>query len=355
MRLATFSAVVIALGCMLSQGAAAQDNPQLAPGTPERRQFCGSFSDYFGETHSDLSSGVSIEQFKKQIAIELAGDEAASEYGMILVFGVDMANYYIQQGLSADEMTTDFLFECVTTPHTLFDVLKNWFENEIPQNHSLREMYFQDEVSNAPDDDIQLNDDGSLAPGSYHALLGDEFGGTQSIIAYERRKEGAISACGIEYSHMVYDHQYSQGQPVKISGSINVNEHPVSILAGLIKVKVEKFVLTVSGSEPQADLEHLDVEQIYVLIDGEPILENTDDFECEDPEYSCHIVFSWEKVADAIINNSLGLAYRPAGGGSDVILGLDMTRPEGAAEQHMKFNTCMLDLMRGAAAKLESR
>lgn len=340
------------LASLLAEPAGAEEGLLPGAGTAERREQCEGFVEYLSPVHAELSSGVSKEQLAKQVAIEFAGNDNASELANVLIIQIQIADYYVAEGKSSGELVTDFLYECVTKPVSLDEAVLALVMSEFPAEHPLRREL--DSPTQSAGSNIKVRADAALEAQSYRELLGDDFNGTQSIRSYERRTDGVMSACGLEYSHTLYDYQHRSGQPVKLSSSINLLEHPDSGLYGMVKLKAELLTIFVSGEEPDFRFRTLSLGNIHTLADGMPISDGTQDISCEDAEYRCHLVLSsWAELIGAAMDDLLGLAYRPAGGTGDVIIRLSLSEPEEHHKERYNFATCLEELMNKVAKQIE--
>ncbi len=96
--------------------------------------------------------------------------------------------------------------------------------------------------------------------------------------------------------------------------------------------------------EPSVEMIVFDIETLYPTLNGEPILDDAEIFQCEDKDYTCQVNFEWEKIFESISSNQSGIAYRRTGGGTDAVVELDWEQPEGADKEIFKFNDCLGEL-----------
>ncbi len=280
--------LAVATAVLLSSASFAQSSKLPTAGSDERRENCDQFAGVLDGYYGDLSNGVSIETIGKEIQIELAGSDN-QVLAAVVATGLLITEYYVLENRSRRELNTDFMYECVTTDVYFDAVIDSWANSVLPESHELRKPAAV--ASNA------------LTPGQYYEVFGDALTGTQAMNAYARREDGIVTGCGLEFSHVFYDQIYHMGQPVKISGSLNLMEHPVQILASLLKIKAELITVWME-SEPRLSHDVQKISDAYMLADDQPLLNNNENFQCDDPEYFCHIAFQWSEAAEAIVNNT---------------------------------------------------
>lgn len=345
------SVILFAVFLFASSESVSQESAAPTAGSDARREICNALAETYVGAYEDIKRGTTVEQLNKQLAIAYAGDEIAQNILPLLQVGTVIADFYVSNGRSPNELSTDFLFECVTSSATLDIVIQNWVSAVLPEGHELRTL--TDSTTTIESGPVKLNDDGSLAPASYRSYLGDEFSGTQSALAYNRRKDGKLDSCGLEFSHSIYDYQYSFGQPVKVSGSINLGLHPISVVAGMVKIKAEKFVIFPQSAQNPVRLDAVPLANVYSLAESKPVTENAENFDCEDASYFCHVVFQWDKFGTAIVTNSIQLAYRPEGGRTDVVMQLDFGARDEIAAEYFKFPECVMVLLQAIEEEME--
>ena len=336
--------IVIALGTSQLAQVSAQE-----VGSDERRDGCGQVVDVLMQTYTRFEDGLTFDRYQKELEIEAAGREDVADIAFTLLLGASIVEHYFAHDLSAEDFRIDFLHACISTAKSVGDVLYDLMVEKLPADHPLLSAS-KETTSNT---EIEFLADGSVRPQDYRGLLGDEFEGTQVISSYNRRRDGEIVGCGFEFAHMKFDEIYMLGAPVKLSGSINIMEHPSTYLAGMIKIKGEDVALRRNSSgSTELNSSVFQIGGAYMTSSGEPINDNVEVIQCEDPEYFCQVNFEWAVAAQAMMGNDFGLGYQRVDGRSDVNISIRWLQPEGGVQESEKFSTCMLKLLERARQQI---
>jgi len=347
----TLRVTVLTLLLLISENLIAKNTDDLPPaGSQERRQFCEVFADSFVAAHEYIAAGNSLEQYRKLTEIGVAGDEHGKSIVGLLLVGASLAEQYIKEGLSADDLRLDFLHPCITTAKDLATVAMELWLEKMPQDHPLRNQI----LGSKEDNSLEFEPDGTLSPKVWHDMLGDDFEGMHDVSAIVNRKDGQVKLCGYEFSRVNYDYMNSRGKPVKISGSINIGTHPINYLMGMLKIKGEDFnYSTLADGSGHMELKVFKIENIYPTMDGTPIVDDFTYIECEDQDYICQANFQWDKLVEAMLASVTGIAYRREGSSTDVEVKLDWLEPDNSAEEVGKFSECVSELVKNAMSKIE--
>jgi len=348
----TIRVAALTLLLLISGNSIAQDTDNVPPpGSQERRKMCEVFANTFVAAHEYIASGNSLEHYRKLIEIELAGNQNAKILLSFSLIGASLAEQYIKEDLSADELKLDFLHPCITAAKTIATVATELWLEKMPQDHPLRKSM----LGHKENDSLEFEPDGTLSPKAWHDILGDDFEVMHGVSAIVNRKDGQVELCGYEFSRVNYDYMNSRGKPVKISGSINISEHPLNYLAAMLKIQGEDFNhSTLADGNPHIELNVFTIENFYPTIDGTPIVDNSENFECENPNYICQVNFQWEKIAEIILGGGADIAYRREGSSTDVEVKLDWSEPENSAKDVAVFNECIVELMKNAQSRIEN-
>ncbi|MEX0828641.1 MAG: hypothetical protein WD032_00160 [Nitrospirales bacterium] len=354
--LAAFSLAII----MIPESGNAQQKA-LQANTEERRELCMKFVDNGLTMYDSLAGELEVEQLVK------IWETGTTNQNLLFLMTVvaEIADQYHRTARNRTNFQIDMLHTCVTNTGTLDTTFLKLWLSKIPTDHpqyainmwlasmtpeKMEDLNLVAEQSGEDGKDFNNSDQSILGSKAFRAMLGEEFEGTQKVAAYTNRNSGRITGCGLEFSHIHYDHIYSMGVPVKISGSINLLEHPVAILAGVTKIKGENFSFSVNpNGTPNLQLSVFKIDDAYLSADTGPIIADNQLMECEDKDYHCRINFQWDKHAEAIMQNMTSLSYRPAEGNSDVLIRIDWDNAEGGPEQINKFGLCLLDLTANAS------
>lgn len=336
---------------LISGNSIAQDTDNvLQPGSQERRKICEAFADIFVEAHGYIAAGNTIQRYRKELEIELAGNKNGEILLGLSLVGASLAEQYIKEDLSADELRLDFLHPCITTAKDISTVAEELWLEKMPQDHPSRNRMLGLEEDNS----LEFEPDGSLSPKVWQDMLGDDFEKMYGVSAIVDREDGQVKLCGYEFSRVNYDYMNSRGKPVKISGSINIATHPINYLMGMLKIKGEDFnYSTLADGSGHIELKVFKIENIYPTMDGTPIVDDFTYIECEDQDYICQANFQWDKLVEAMLASVTGIAYRREGSSTDVEVKLDWLEPDKSAKEVGKFSECVSELAKNAMSKIE--
>lgn len=358
--LAAFGLAII----MIPESGNAQQKA-LQANTEERREYCMKFVDYGLTMYDSLAGELEVEQLVKIWETQTTDENIL----FVLTVVAEIADQYHRTARNRTNFQIDMLHTCVTNTGTLDTTFLKLWLSEMPTDHpqyainkwfaSMTPEEMEDlnrviEQSGEDGKDFNNSDQSILGPEAIRAILGEEFEGTHKVVAYTMRNSGRITGCGLKFSHIHYDHIYSMGVPVKISGSFNLLEHPVAILAGLTKIKGENFSFSVNpDGTPKLQQSVFRIDDAYLSDDTGPLIADNQLMKCEDKDYHCRMIIQWDKYVAAIMQNMTSLSYRPAGGNLDVLIRIDWNNPEGGPEQIHKFDLCVLDLMANAEGRIK--
>jgi len=339
--------VSLALLLILSMHVFATDELSMTANTKERKEVCSAMSDIFTHGHAYLKDGYTPKRIIKKMSVELAGEKNKDVIISILGAGTSISEEYIKQGLSQEDLVIDFMFQCVNSGKTIDLVITDLANEKMPEGHPLRSSEKSASLITDSNKNIDFNEDGSLSDEDYENLLGDKLDGVQALSTLVYREDGVASACGYEFSHSHYDYTYTNGKPVKISGSINLNFHPVSYLAVMLKIKGEEMTLYKTDQDtPRVELNAFKIANIYPIISNKPLLNNHQNFDCEDPDYICHVNFQWDEYALALMSGFSELGYKKEGKGLDVSIKIDFHEADGSEQKILEFNDCVGELLK---------
>lgn len=332
---------VLSLAVLFPLTASAEQSNVMDAGSPDRREFCNALAEVFGAAYYRLSEGMTLERYVKMVETEYAGTDNDGFFSTIFV-GAMITEYYIQAGQTLEDLKIDFLHPCITTSKTMEEVLIAWTKEAMPKDHPVRQKLLADESSLSP----TFNEDGTLSPGEYAAIFNGDALGTQAVSSLVRRKDGEIIGCGYEFAHVELDYIYTEGRPVKLSGSMNILEHAKSLLVTFLKVKGEDVIISRSPDGlPQPRATAFQIESLYFTLNDKPILGDPLKMSCDDDGYACHADFSWDKVTEAMMTNAAGFGYRRADGTTDALIQLDWSKPDDAKKEVSSFFNCTAELL----------
>ncbi|MEQ9451512.1 MAG: hypothetical protein RJQ07_07995 [Pseudomonadales bacterium] len=313
----------------------------------DQKQICTTFAEFMVAVHEDLSSGTEWDRYRRELEVELAGSDRDEAWNQMFLNSALVANMYHEKGLAVEDLRIDFLHPCVTERLVLVEVLERmWIEH----NPEARE-------SEQSARELRWDENGVLDPRDYRKLLGEDLEGLAVLSVYERRSDGEISACGVEFAHMDYEDIYSMGATVKTSGSVSFSEHRVAGVAALLKLKGEDIRLTrvADRSPPDMTASVFDIRNVYMTKKGRPFKESkASTFECEDSEYICMVEFDFPTAAEAIFEDELGFAYSRKDGSTDVVVELTVGDNQEFGVEIAKLIGCMAQLAKQASKNLES-
>ena len=192
-----------------------------------RHEYCETLSKVMTDAYSFFEGGGTLDQFKKESEIQAGHSADADPVSMLILIAAALSANYHEHERSATDLRLDFLHPCVTTEKGMEEIVQS--------------IWIQDKsLSTTQTESLDFDDKGILNPRDHRKLLGEGTTGLQVFKLSERRNGGVITGCGFDFSFGQYDEIYALGGLVKLSGSVNILEHPVTRLAGLLKIKGEE-------------------------------------------------------------------------------------------------------------------
>jgi hypothetical protein len=176
--------------------------------------------------------------------------------------------------------------------------------------------------------------------------------GTTAFQADIHTKSGELFGCGWSFTHVLFDHQYRQGRPSVLNGSLTSLYHPGRPPSLILKLVGTDLDGTRDG---QVQRTYFPIPLAY--LETEPGVTTAKSYittyECENKAFCGVFVEHLENVLDAFSSGHIIVGYQRKSDGTDVRFGLDPSKLPNHATELKKGWECMGRLMKVFEKDLE--
>lgn len=321
--------------------ALAQNNSEILKAhSDERRKVCDVFAEFGADAYRDFQSGVTLDQTYKTIEIEIADENLA--YAIKLTG--DIAYEYYEKQASVSALNIDLLHRCVTTSGVLDKAIASLWLETVPPSHP-RYSFVQMTQSMTEEEIEELSLVGQQSADTrarLYSMLLESI--PLSLEPFERRREGELTGCGVEFGLSGQDFAYKLGGVVFLRGSLMMMYAKQNLSTIL---KVIPYDMTFAEDFSTSDMQRFDISYAYLKTpngNAFPIKESA--FECEMGGLCALFPDEhFETVIGAMNEGNFAIVYTRVGGEADVEIPVVAERVDGYDQYLVNNVKCMGDLI----------